>query len=181
VDTAEGKADWVGGVPKQALLAAGAEEQLRMLEALADSVGCALPDDLAARLYLRPSEWTALAESGMRVGAHSVTHPRLTQLDDAMLEREVRQSVSTIGAICPSVAFAYPDGALDERVVEMVARSRASSAVTCLSGFVSSMTSPLRLHRLFVEPPPRQEYVRPSSTPGTGLRRYLNANTSKRS
>ena len=152
VDTLEGKAEWVGGVPKQALLAENTAGQQRMIEALADAVECALPDDLAARLYLRPTEWAALVESGMRVGAHSVTHPRLTQLADDDLDREVRQSILDVEAVCSPVAFAYPDGAFDARVVAAVARSGAASAVTCRPGPVKPGGSRLELRRRFVQP-----------------------------
>jgi peptidoglycan/xylan/chitin deacetylase (PgdA/CDA1 family) len=152
VDTLEGKAAWVGGEPKGALLAATDRQQTAMIEALAESVGCMLPVDLAARLYLRRAEWTALIRLGMRVGAHSVSHPRLTQLDDDSLEEEVRGSVDVVKRLATPVAFAYPDGAHDERVTRLVRRAAVSSSVTCEPGLVNLGTDVMRLPRVFVSP-----------------------------
>jgi peptidoglycan/xylan/chitin deacetylase (PgdA/CDA1 family) len=152
VDTHEGKAAWVGGGPKAALLAATAQQQAAMLEALAASTGCELPADLAARLYLRPREWSALVGLGMRVGAHSISHPRLTQLDDDALRTEVQKSVDSIRCLGGPVAFAYPDGAYDERVVRAVRRAAVSSSVTCEPGVVRHDTDLMRLPRVFVAP-----------------------------
>jgi peptidoglycan/xylan/chitin deacetylase (PgdA/CDA1 family) len=118
-----------------------------MLEALADSVGVGLPQDLARKLYLTREDWRSLAALGMRVGAHSVSHPRLTQVDDAELDREVGESVSAIAAIYPHVAFAYPDGAVDERVKERVRAAGVSSAVTCQPGAVERRSDRLLLSR----------------------------------
>ncbi len=151
VDTVEGKAAWVGGEPKAALLRSSPVEQRQMLGELSEALGCELPRDLSSKLYLRPDEWTALAALGMRVGAHSIHHPRLTQVDDVILADEVIGSVSAIGSLCSPVAFAYPDGDFDTRVVEAVRRSGASSSVTCEAGCLAGADR-LRLTRTFVRP-----------------------------
>jgi peptidoglycan/xylan/chitin deacetylase (PgdA/CDA1 family) len=150
IDTYEGKAAWVGGEPKAALLAATVAQQAAMIEALAASTGCSVPADLAARLYLRPSEWSALVSLGMRVGAHSVSHPRLTQVDDDTLRAEVRGSVDAVGRLGGPVGFAYPDGAYDQRVVREVQRAAVSSSVTCEPGVVRRGADLMRLPRVFV-------------------------------
>ncbi len=150
IDTAAGKASWVGGPPKARLLGATPAEQRWMLDGLADSVGTALPEDLAARLYLTPDDWRSLARMGMRVGAHSVHHPRLTQVSDDDLHRQVEESVRVIAEIWSPVAFAYPDGAFDERVVARLRRARVSSAVTCEAGAVGQNADPMRLPRAFI-------------------------------
>lgn len=151
LDTPEGKRAWVSGEPKAALLASDPDRQEAMLAALSDSVGVALPDDLATRLYLRPEEWAALVGLGMRVGAHSVGHPRLTQVDDDRLRAEVEGSVAALRGLGGPVAFAYPDGACDDRVVAAVYRARASSAVTCEPGGLTRGADRMRLPRVFVQ------------------------------
>ena len=152
IDSVEAKGAWVGGEPKAALLAATPQQQTAMLDALADSVGCSLPADLAARLYLRPSEWSSLVRLGMRVGAHSVSHPRMTQVDELQLDSEAQESVEAVRTLGTPVPFAYPDGAYDERVVRAVRRAGVSSAVTCAPGVVRCGTDLLRLPRVFVTP-----------------------------
>ncbi len=153
LDTPDGKAAWVGGAPKAALLAATPEHQRLMLDALADSVRCALPSDLAKHLYRRPAEWASLVAQGMRVGVHSVQHPDLTGLDDRALAIEVRESVATVADLCAPVTFACPDGAFDARVIEQAPRAGVSSAVTCEPGVVRRGSDPMCLPRRFVATP----------------------------
>jgi peptidoglycan/xylan/chitin deacetylase (PgdA/CDA1 family) len=64
-----------------------------------------------------------LADSGWEVGSHTVTHPRLTELDDGELEAELRDSraafARALGEPCRSIA--YPYGAVDDRVARAAA------------------------------------------------------------
>jgi peptidoglycan/xylan/chitin deacetylase (PgdA/CDA1 family) len=153
LDTFDGKAAWVGGPPKAALLASSREDQRRMLDALAEGAACSLPHDLASWLYVRPDEWATLERHGMRVGAHSVQHPRLTLVDDRELDAEVVGSVEAVRPVAGAVAFAYPDGDFDERVVECVRLAGVSSAVTCEQGVLVRGADLLRLPRVFVTTP----------------------------
>jgi peptidoglycan/xylan/chitin deacetylase (PgdA/CDA1 family) len=153
IDTARGKSEWVAGAPKAALLAATPDEQAIMLAALAESTSCTVPSDLAARLYLAPEDWASLVGLGMRVGAHSVRHPRLTQVEPTSLRAEVAASVHAIAALGLPVSFAYPDGAFDDRVVSEVQRAGVSSAVTCEPGIVQRTADAMRLPRDFVTSP----------------------------
>jgi peptidoglycan/xylan/chitin deacetylase (PgdA/CDA1 family) len=77
---------------------------------------------------LRTLDWDGLRELGERgieVGSHSLSHPFLTQLSDAELDRELRESrarlESELGRRCRFVAYPYGDH--DERV-----RDRARAA-----------------------------------------------------
>ncbi len=165
VDTIEGKRAWVMGPAKAALLAATGPDQAAMLDCLAEMLGCSPPEDLAARLYMRQDEWAVPAASGMSVGAHSVTHPRLTQLDDVTLADEIGRSVEAIRQVEARVAFAYPDGAYDARIVEAARRAGVSSAVTCVEGTICGGATVLALPRRFVSSiaPFPAEVVSPAS------------------
>jgi peptidoglycan/xylan/chitin deacetylase (PgdA/CDA1 family) len=63
-------------------------------------------------------ELAELAEQGATIGSHTCSHPRLTRLDDAELDRELRVSRSrieqTLGRPCELLA--YPYGDQDSRV-----------------------------------------------------------------
>jgi peptidoglycan/xylan/chitin deacetylase (PgdA/CDA1 family) len=63
-------------------------------------------------------ELKRLSEAGWEIGSHSVSHPRLTELDDAALAEELRSSREEcerrLG--CPCLTIAYPYGATDARV-----------------------------------------------------------------
>lgn len=152
LDTLEAKREWVSGTPKAGLLAASPEHQRDMIAALSDAVRAELPGDLAARLYMSPADWEALASLGMRLGAHSVTHPRLTQVGSPERRGEIDASVRTVSSLASPVAFAYPDGCYDDAVLEAVSRAGVSSAVTCEAGILGVHSELLRLPRLFVRP-----------------------------
>ena len=77
-------------------------------------------------------ELGALADSGWEVGAHTVTHPRLTTLGDAELAEELASSKAAceraLSRPCPTLA--YPYGDVDDRVAEAAAAAGYAHAVT---------------------------------------------------
>lgn len=74
---------------------------------------------------LRWDELRAMAGEGWEIGSHTCSHPKLTQLDDESLERELTRSKE----ICereigrPCVSIAYPYGDCDDRVVDATRRA----------------------------------------------------------
>jgi len=76
----------------------------------------------------------ALAAMGWEIGSHTCTHPRLTELDDRALARELRQSrercAKELGTDCRTVA--YPYGDVDARV-RRAAADAGYLAGACLS------------------------------------------------
>jgi peptidoglycan/xylan/chitin deacetylase (PgdA/CDA1 family) len=80
-----------------------------------------------------------LADAGWEIGSHTVSHPHLTRLDDAALERELRDSREAveqgIGRGCPAIA--YPYGDVDARVVAAARRA----------GYRTGAALPARWHR----------------------------------
>lgn len=77
-------------------------------------------------------ELRELARGGWEVGSHTVSHPRLTRLDDAALAAELRRSREAcereLGS-CTSIA--YPYGDVDDRVVA-AARDAGYAAAAAL-------------------------------------------------
>jgi peptidoglycan/xylan/chitin deacetylase (PgdA/CDA1 family) len=74
-----------------------------------------------------------LAQAGVEIGAHTITHPRLTRLkDEAAVSREIAGSRAELerrlGLTIPT--FAYPYGDYDERVAQAVEAAGLSVAVT---------------------------------------------------
>lgn len=70
-------------------------------------------------------ELAVLADRGWEIGSHTVTHPRLTQLGDAALARELAWSRAAVeerlGLPCRSIA--YPYGDVDGRVAAEARRA----------------------------------------------------------
>ena len=84
---------------------------------------------------LQPLTWSqlrTLGDAGWEIGAHSLSHPDLTQLSDARLDEELRgpraRCEHELGCACTSLA--YPFGAHDERVVEAARRAGYRTACT---------------------------------------------------
>lgn len=108
-----------------------------------------------------PMDWPevrALAEAGIEIGSHSVSHPILAQIgDDAQLERELVDSKAAIEARIgrPVVSLAYPvggPGAYSERVVGVARRAGYRFGFTYESGVIDPQHMDLfRLRRLAVE------------------------------
>ncbi len=133
-------------------------ERRQILDELAAETGVkvALPPDW--RPTLTWAEVRKLSRKGLEFGAHTMTHPILTQLSDEALARELQGSRHRISEETGQavVSFCYPvgiEGAYDERVRGAVERCGFKFAVVAGHG-VNNMSAvdPLALRRLRVAP-----------------------------
>ena len=109
-------------------------------------------------------DWPALArlaERGISLGAHTMTHPHLTGLDPSRLEDEVAESGRRIEAETGRrpAAFAYPYGAVNETVLTVVARHYEWACTTELRALGAAETPALlpRLDMFYLRDPGRLE------------------------
>jgi peptidoglycan/xylan/chitin deacetylase (PgdA/CDA1 family) len=90
---------------------------------------------------LLPMSWDQLGElsdAGWEIGSHTLTHPHLTQVDDAALREELTESKAELERrLGRCETLAYPYGDHDDRVVE------AAGA----AGYAAAGTLPGRLPR----------------------------------
>jgi peptidoglycan/xylan/chitin deacetylase (PgdA/CDA1 family) len=104
------------------------------------------------------SEWMSwdqvrsLRARGFEIGAHTISHPDLGQIDGAEAEREIVGSKAGLEAALggPIVHFAYPYGRgdqLSERNRERIRAAGFHSCVSSYGGTVRPGDDPLRLHR----------------------------------
>jgi peptidoglycan/xylan/chitin deacetylase (PgdA/CDA1 family) len=91
----------------------------------------------------------ALERFGFTIGSHTVHHPRLTDIADTQATRELTQSRATLEAHLgvPVPWFAYPDGAENASVVELVQQAGYRLAFTTQTGIAQYAGEPLLLHR----------------------------------
>lgn len=92
---------------------------------------------------LVPEMVVNLDSHGIEIGAHTVSHPILTSLDDEGALHEITASGEQLAAILgkPVTLFAYPNGKVgkdyDERHVDMVRSAGFSAAFTTAIGAVT--------------------------------------------
>lgn len=83
---------------------------------------------------LRPLSWAeleGLRDAGWEIGSHTVTHPRLPELDDTALAAELEGSHAAIaGRLGTCDTIAYPYGLADDRVAAAARRAGYASGLT---------------------------------------------------
>jgi peptidoglycan/xylan/chitin deacetylase (PgdA/CDA1 family) len=99
--------------------------------------------DRAELLSMDWNDLETLAGEGWEIGSHTVTHPRLTELDEAALAGELgssrRECAIRMGRPCNTLA--YPYGDVDERV----ARRAAEAGYLCAASL--ALQTPGGAHR----------------------------------
>ena len=109
--------------------------------------------DVPKELMLRRDSLKALIDSGFEIGAHTVTHPILANIDAAQATREIQQSKRDLEDIIgrPVSLFAYPNGTpmQDYRPehVQMVRDAGFAGAVSGAWGAATRATDDMQLPR----------------------------------
>jgi peptidoglycan/xylan/chitin deacetylase (PgdA/CDA1 family) len=125
------------------------EERQRRVEELAARTSRSLPSDL----MMTAEQVRQLGESGMEVGAHTVTHPILAQLDSERAGSEIRDSKCRLEAITGNsvTLFAYPNGKpgrdYRQEHVGMVKRLGFEAAVSTAWGVAHAASDLFQLPR----------------------------------
>jgi peptidoglycan/xylan/chitin deacetylase (PgdA/CDA1 family) len=125
------------------------EERQRRVEELAADTSRSLPSDL----MMTAEQVRHLRASDMEIGAHTVTHPILAELDPERAASEIRDSKLRLEAITgnPVTLFAYPNGkpGRDYRQdhVGVVKRLGFEAAVSTAQGVAHSASDPFQLPR----------------------------------
>ncbi|MDF1798879.1 MAG: polysaccharide deacetylase family protein [Planctomycetota bacterium] len=111
---------------------------------------------LCEHLYMSWDQARGLAESGVELGGHTVSHAILSKLDEAGQAAEISGSVESmrtnLGA-APRV-FAYPFGRrwdYDARTIEAVREAGCALAVNTHAGTNTKDSAPYELRRIAVE------------------------------
>jgi peptidoglycan/xylan/chitin deacetylase (PgdA/CDA1 family) len=121
-----------------------------LVEKLLDLCQTEIPDGLGSDILLSWEEVKEMAEGGIEFGAHSVTHPILTNMSGEKTKHEIRKSKEDIekrlGVRVNS--FAYPDGNFSSEIVRMVDEAGFRGAVTIQANWVGPRSNPYLLGRI---------------------------------
>lgn len=102
--------------------------------------------------YLSKGQILELAESGMDIQSHSVTHPRLPHLTEREIEEELSVSKKTLEDLIGKAVngFAVPGGSYDRRVCDIARNCGYEAIYTSDPGINRSRDRQMRLRRLMV-------------------------------
>jgi predicted N-acetyltransferase YhbS len=81
---------------------------------------------LGARVRERPDDLRRIVAEGHEVGSHTETHPRLTEIPDDEVRKEIEAGVEAVASVLgdPPQLFRAPGFHADERVLRIVAELR---------------------------------------------------------
>lgn len=113
------------------------------------------------------SNWKSILGQGHEIGAHSMTHPRLTEVAPTLVEQEVRGSWQIIKEMTGEnpASFAYPYGNLSPAVKEEVSNAGFAFGVATDTGGLHVAHDPYQVFRvsIFPEDGPYQIWKKTSS------------------
>jgi peptidoglycan/xylan/chitin deacetylase (PgdA/CDA1 family) len=94
-------------------------------------------------------EWLSM---GHEIGAHTLTHPKLSNIHLSLAREEVNSSKKKLEDLFGIAVkhFAYPYGDYNDEVVRLVQEAGLTTACTTNPGSVQAGDDPLRLNRLTV-------------------------------
>jgi peptidoglycan/xylan/chitin deacetylase (PgdA/CDA1 family) len=124
-------------------------ERQRRVDALVERVQATPPDNL----MMRSEQVAQLAQAGMEIGAHTVSHPILRSISDEEAATEMRDSRATLEALTGAqvTTFAYPNGRLgddyDTRHAEIAKRVGFELAVSTNGGSARADSDAYQLPR----------------------------------
>jgi peptidoglycan/xylan/chitin deacetylase (PgdA/CDA1 family) len=122
---------WIKRVPERT--------KAQFIEDLPGALGVSITSGLADGMHLSWGEIREMADCGIEFGSHTVTHPVLSNVDDARLEREVFDSKTALERQLHKevIVFSYPVGGkgnFDSRARAAVARAGYKYAVSYVDG-----------------------------------------------
>ncbi len=101
--------------------------------------------------YMLTSQIKKLAnDSNIELGAHTMHHVYLKNMNSIFAEREILQSKYKLEDIIhqPVISFAYPYGAFDNQAIELSKKAGFSTAVSTIGGIQASQSNRYFLYRM---------------------------------
>lgn len=101
--------------------------------------------------YMTPQQVSEIAAGNLvEIGAHTVTHPWLTNVDQKFVESEVIKSKTDLEKLIGKdvVSFAYPYGSFDVQAINTAKKAGFTSAVSTIPGIMHNQDTKYFLYRL---------------------------------
>jgi len=122
----------------------------RVIRALETETRVEVPDGLGQRIVMSWDDVAEMSQHGIDFGAHTASHPNLTQLTEQQAYDEIRRSKRTIEDRLsqPANVFCYPGGYYDSGIVRIVKDIGFACALTTRPGMVKPGCSLWELRRV---------------------------------
>jgi len=113
---------------------------------------CWEKSDISHKHMLSDAQLKAISQYGMEIGSHSLSHARLTTLDDTTLFTELSESKLTLERVINAEvrSLAYPYGSCSDRVVAFAREVGYTTACGTASGTALVDNDPFRIRRISV-------------------------------
>jgi len=107
---------------------------------------------LGRRGYMIPSQVRELSELGFDIGCHSMTHPYLSDLEEAALHREIAESKARLEEMTgrPVLHFSCPGGRWSPKVADVARAAGYRSVATSRIVANDTRGDPFRLGRIAI-------------------------------
>ncbi len=121
-----------------------------LIERLVSISGVDIPPGLGKEVILSWDEVREMSHNGVGIGAHSVTHPRLTEVPLEQAKDEIMQSKKDIEDRLnqPVIAFSYPLGKISHETARFLKEGGFRCAVTGFPRMVTPKSDPYELGRI---------------------------------
>lgn len=93
-----------------------------------------------------------LSQLGVEIGAHTMNHVKLTQVDNETAFNEVKKSKDTIEQVIGNKinSFSFPHGDFNKDVIEIVSQTGFNNALTCINGYANDAKSAFAIPRKYI-------------------------------
>lgn len=126
------------------------ERKNRLVEDAIRDSGVEISDELTEETMMTWQDIRAMHNEGISFGAHSVSHPILTNMPIERAASEIRESKSQIEKRVDQIVdfFAYPNGDFNSTIAKIVEDSGFSGAVTDEPVWITPTTNLFKLGRV---------------------------------
>jgi len=134
----------------QGLMSVPDQRKNMLIAKVQEICGLEVPKYLGSRMILSWDEVKEMSENGIDFGAHSLTHPILTNMPPDAARHEIASSKLEIQSRIGKNAdfFCYPNGVYSADVSNIVKESGFAGAVTTDPNWISTRTDPYLLGRV---------------------------------
>ncbi len=101
---------------------------------------------------LSKSMLNELSQLGVEIGAHTMNHVKLSQIDNSKAYDEVKKSKDTLEQVIGNEinSFSFPHGDYNNDIIEIVSQVGFNNALTCINGNANDAKSAFEIPRKYI-------------------------------